>query len=163
MATKVKESQFDEIPHLPKSKVAAMQMIALSLTNCRGAKISKASRTDGSKSPKNNFNKVPRLWTCQTYSENMSSVLKSEAILFEALFFVVAKATSVLDVLTFLPSLLITVSLHICMMKKCTSILFAFVDLLSAVQCIQPVKKIQIFTLVVSVQLFSSVQCRLVA
>ena len=73
---------------------------------CACVNTSKAFRTDGSNSPKNNFNKVPRLWTCQTYSENMSSVLKSEAILFEALFFVVAKAASVLDVLTFLPSLL---------------------------------------------------------
>ena len=37
--------------------------------------------------PENNFNKVPTLWTCQTYMENMSRVLKPEEILFGVLFF----------------------------------------------------------------------------
>ena len=47
-------------------------------------KIAKVSVTDGPKSPDNYFNKVSRLWTSQTYLENMFSVFKSEEILFEA-------------------------------------------------------------------------------
>ena len=37
--------------------------------------------------PENNFNKVSTLWTCQTYMENMSTVLKPGEISFGVLFF----------------------------------------------------------------------------
>ena len=50
-------------------------------------KISKVFVTDGPRSPENYFNQVSRLWTSQTYLENMFTVLKSEEILFHAFLF----------------------------------------------------------------------------
>ena len=49
--------------------------------------ISKNVRNWRPKMPENNFNKVSTLWTCQTYMENMSKVLKPAEISFGVLFF----------------------------------------------------------------------------
>ena len=46
---------------------------------------------------KNNFNKVSTLWTCQTYMEDISTVLKPGEISFGVLFFS-ANTASVTDV-----------------------------------------------------------------
>ena len=50
------------------------------MKNGTWGKIAKVSVTDGPKSPDNYFNKVSRLWTSQTYLENMFTVLKFEEI-----------------------------------------------------------------------------------
>ena len=53
----------------------------------RWAIISKSVRNWRPQMPKTNFNKVSTLWTCQTYMENMSTVLKPDEISFGVLFF----------------------------------------------------------------------------
>ena len=61
----------------------------------------------------NNFNKVSTLWTCQTYMENMSKVLKPGEILFGVLFFrqILRQLRTFLKLLPFC----IYIYIHICL------------------------------------------------
>ena len=69
---------------------SVLVLLWLSLTNQKQIKIGQLFqnvRNRRPKMPENDFNKISTLWTCQTYMENMSRVLKPEEILFGVLFF----------------------------------------------------------------------------
>ena len=75
--------------------------------------ISKDVRNWRLKMPENNFNKVSTLWTCQTYMENMSTVLKPGEISFGVLFFrqILRQLRTFLKLLPFC----IYIYIHICL------------------------------------------------